>query len=120
MTGIKYMLDTNIVIGLFNRNSAVLELVAKHNISDLRVCAISIVTRMELLSYHRITEQEMIYIEKQLNLMTCFKIDSSIEEQTIRYRRLNRGKLPDAIIAATAQINQLPLLTIDKKLAGNL
>lgn len=37
-------------------------------------------------------------------------------KKEIRLRRFNQCKLPDAIIAATAQVHQLTLLTLDQRL----
>lgn len=35
-------------------------------------------------------------------------------------RHANRGKLPDAIVAATAQVHQLTLITLDQQLKTKL
>jgi len=50
--------------------------------------------------------------------MTYLAITSPIENKAIEIRRNQQLKLPDAIIAATAQHHQLELLTLDKQLAG--
>ena len=44
-------------------------------------------------------------------------IDEQIEEKATQLRRNGLLKLPDAIVAATAVVNNLRLLTLDKKLA---
>jgi predicted nucleic acid-binding protein len=50
MNGIKYLLDTNIVIGLLQRDLIVLEILKNKQI-QIGECAYSAITRMELLSF---------------------------------------------------------------------
>jgi predicted nucleic acid-binding protein len=49
-------------------------------------------------------------------LNNCLQIDlnNKIKEQTIQLKKQNQIKLPDAIIAATAIVNKVPLVTADK------
>ncbi len=44
-------------------------------------------------------------------------IDERIEVKATQLRRRGLLKLPDAIVAATSVVNDLRLLTLDKKLA---
>jgi predicted nucleic acid-binding protein len=115
MTGIKYLLDTNIVIGLLKGNEAVIQLLEQKNCS-LSECAVSQITRMELLSYPLLAVDEENKINQFLSTISILMCDETIEQTTIRYRRQQGGKLPDAIIAATALNYQLELLTMDKKM----
>jgi predicted nucleic acid-binding protein len=57
MNGIKYLLDTNIVIGLLQRDLIVLEILKNKQI-QIGECAYSAITRMELLSFPSITPTE--------------------------------------------------------------
>lgn len=119
MSGVKYLLDTNIIIGLLNRHASALSLVAQYRFS-WDECAISAITRMELLSYHSMTPQELTAIQQMLNRLSYLPIDAKVEAKTIEFRRAHRGKLPDAIVAATALSHQLKLLTLDSNLAGKM
>jgi predicted nucleic acid-binding protein len=49
-------------------------------------------------------------------LDSCYKINHSqaLTEQVIMLKRNNNIKLPDAIIAASAQLLKMPLITADK------
>ncbi|MDP1559245.1 MAG: type II toxin-antitoxin system VapC family toxin [Nitrosomonas sp.] len=116
MSGIKYLLDTNIIIGFYQHHPAILEVLQARQIRT-HECAYSSITRMELLSYPAITARETQAIETLLVRMTYLAITSDIEDKTIEIRRNQQIKLPDSIIAATAQHHQLELLTLDKKLA---
>jgi len=54
MNGIKYLLDTNIVIGLLQRDLIILNILNDRQI-QIGECAYSAITRMELLSFPSIT-----------------------------------------------------------------
>jgi hypothetical protein len=119
MSGLNYLLDTNIIIGLYNRNAAILALLQDKFIR-INQCAYSSITRMELLSYPDLTVSDKQSIESLLKNMTYLPISPEIEDETIKFRRTQLTKLPDSIIAATAKYYQLVLLTLDKKLASKL
>ncbi|MBX9637308.1 MAG: type II toxin-antitoxin system VapC family toxin [Nitrosomonas sp.] len=117
MSGIKYLLDTNIIIGLYQRNPMVLDLLKSKQVK-IDECAYSSITRMELLSYPAITPADIKTIESLLTRMTHLPIIFGIENRAIEIRRNQQMKLPDSIISATAQHHQLELLTLDKRLMG--
>jgi hypothetical protein len=117
MNGIKFLLDTNIIIGLLSRSEAVSQLLTTKQVS-ITQCAFSAVTRMELLSYHGLSETDKKSIAFILERMYYLPITSVIEDATIAFRQKNKSKLPDAIIAATAIYHELELLTLDVALAN--
>ena len=119
MSGVKFLLDTNILIGLLSHNQTVTHLLATHRV-NITECAYSAITRMELLSYHGLKEEDKKIIHHLLNRMQHFPINLDIEETTIAFRQRQKGKLPDAIIAATAIQHQLKLLTLDAALSNKL
>ncbi|MCV6636784.1 type II toxin-antitoxin system VapC family toxin [Candidatus Albibeggiatoa sp. nov. NOAA] len=119
MSGIKYLLDTNIIIGLYQYNITVLELPGKQQVS-IEQCTYSAITRIELLSYPDITSSDKQTIESLLKQMQYLAVTTEIEDETIIFRHQHKTKLPDSIIAATAKYHQLELLTLDKKLAAKL
>lgn len=104
---IDFIADTNILIYVHEGN----ELVAPFLNYDF---GISFVTEVELLGFYKLTDQEEIKLKSLLN--DCFVVDwnSKIKETTIALRRKYRLKLPDAIIASTALIYDIPLVTADK------
>ncbi|SEH04564.1 PIN domain-containing protein [Candidatus Venteria ishoeyi] len=57
MSGIKYLLDTNIIIGLLKANPAVLNLLKLHP-DMLEHCAVSQISRMELLGFPGLNDTE--------------------------------------------------------------
>lgn len=119
MSGINYLLDTNIIIGLYENQPAVLPLLQTRQIK-IQQCAYSAITRMELLSFPALSEQEKQVIESLLARMTYLAITTEVENETIAFRREHKTKLPDSIIASTARQARIELLTLDQKLAGKL
>ena len=119
MNGIKYLLDTNIVIGLLQRDLIILDIVNDRQI-QIGECAYSAITPMELLSFPSITPTEKEAIVFLLSRMTYLTITPAIENDTINFRYTHKTKLPDSIIAATTKYHGLELVTLDKKLANKL
>ncbi|WP_240039132.1 MULTISPECIES: type II toxin-antitoxin system VapC family toxin [Okeania] len=81
---------------------------------------ISIITEIELLSYPSLTPVEEIQIRNFLAQITIVGIESQIKDLAIALRKSYRLKLPDAIVAATAQLLNAKLLTNDAKLINLL
>ena len=73
-----------------------------------------VISELELLSFHGITSEEENNI--RLFLLNCKEISltDEIKEKTIEIRKKYKTKLPDAIVAASAIVNNLPLITADK------
>ena len=113
MNGIKYLLDSNIILGIIKGNP---DAGIKLKGINLKACAYSSVTRMELLGFPDITTNEIKIISSLLSQMAQLSIDSAIEDKTIDLKQQHRIKLPDAIILATAINHNIELLTLDKKL----
>jgi predicted nucleic acid-binding protein len=112
MSGIKYLLDTNCILGLLKATPEVLDLVTQRTLLASE-CAYSAITRMELLGYPGITAAEEQLIVERLSKFTYLAITIEVEDGVIALRRARKVKLPDAIIAATAIHHRLELLTFD-------
>ena len=83
-------------------------------------CAYSFITRIELLGYPAITDPEIQGISTLLDAMQHLAMTRTIENATINIRRQYKLKIPDAIIAATAKVMNLELLTLDQQLANRM
>jgi len=116
VTGIKFLLDTNIVIGLLKEYDPAIKLAEEVGVV-LEESAVSQITRMELLGHPKITLDDERLIQLFLKECQVLLIDERIEVRATQLRRSGLLKLPDAIVAATAVVNDLRLLTLDKKLA---
>jgi len=115
MSGIKYLLDTNLVLGLLKATPEVVEIVVSRELLASS-CAYSAVTRMELLGYRNITNDEERLITDRLSKFTYLAITTEIEDLAIALRRTRKVKLPDALVAGTALHHGLELLTLDRAL----
>lgn len=115
MNGIKYLLDTNFILGLLKATPEVLATVTDRDLSASS-CAYSAVTRMELLGYPNITSDEELLIADRLSNFTYLPISAEVENLAIALRRTRKLKLPDAVIAATAIHHGMELLTLDQAL----
>jgi predicted nucleic acid-binding protein len=119
MSGVKYLLDTNFILGMLKSTPEVLAVVGSSGLMT-RQCAFSSVTRMELLGYPGITADEDALIRQRLAQFTLLSISLFIEDRAIELRRSRRIKLPDALVAATALCHGLELLTMDAGLQAVL
>jgi len=112
---IKVLLDTNIMIGILKAHPPTIALLVTEQL-EFNNCAISQITRMELLSYPSLEVSEKEVIQSLLANLLVLKLDESVEQEAIAFRRAYNVKLPDAIIAATAKVYRLRLLTFDQQL----
>ena len=74
-------------------------------------CGYSAISRLEVLSFSRLTEGEMAAFRTMLDQYVEVPIDNDVIEEAARLRRLVKVKAPDAIVAATAVIRQATLIT---------
>ena len=77
---------------------------------NARRSLVSVITRIELLAC-RDTPSEMSRIGEFLAGSRVFPLNEPVIPETIRFRQLYKRKLPDAIIAATASVYDLTVLT---------
>ncbi|KAM3114201.1 type II toxin-antitoxin system VapC family toxin [Phormidesmis sp. 146-33] len=119
MNGVRFLLDTNYVIGLMKQQEAVIKVVSDRAI-ETKTCAYSFITRIELLGFPGITSEEINGIERTLTQMYYVALTKEIEDCAIALRQNYRLKTPDAIIAATAKCLDLELLTLDQQLANRM
>ena len=115
MSGTKYLLDTNFILGILKSDDQVFAELASRRILAGE-CSYSAITRMELLGFHRITQNEKILIKQKLEHFSYLPLTKDIEDRVIDLRQSRKIKLPDAIIAATALCFGIELLTLDQHL----
>lgn len=102
----RYLLDTNALIYAINRKLRLPR-------ADY---AISVITRMELLSWPELSEDEESQLKSALSAIKVLQLTPSIEDAAVKIRRATSLKLPDSIIAATAIDGGYVLITDDEKL----
>ena len=106
MSGDNFLVDTNIIIYLTKK---------KLKISDFAKSGsrlyISSISYMEALGYSFQNTVEEKEVTEFCESFEHIFLTKEIEKQTILIRKLNKIKLPDAIIAATALVYNLILVT---------
>lgn len=104
---IDFIADTNFLIYVHEGNK-IIEPLLNYNFG------ISFISEVELLGFSGITNTEEIKLKQLIN--DCFGIEwnPKIKEQTIQLKRKYNIKLPDAIIASTSLVYEIPLVTADK------
>jgi predicted nucleic acid-binding protein len=109
--GIKYLWDTNIVIYYLQQQfppSA--EKFVDSTLSDSQP-AISVITEIELLCWKTPNEKDLKVLHNFIADAWVFELEKDIKFKTAELRKAHKIKLPDAIIAATALVNDLTLMT---------
>lgn len=81
---------------------------------------ISMVTKIEMLAKSTMSQQEESLIRDFLDKATIYFVNDEILEETILIRQLSKIKLPDAMIAATAKVNNFTLISRNEKDFGNI
>jgi predicted nucleic acid-binding protein len=106
-----YVLDSNIIIYYLND---VLNELAKQRFKNLVKTGnahISIITRIEVLGCHHLTEKSLKNTERLLCKIHQHSLNEEIVNSSIQLRQTFPIKVPDAIIAATALYLEMPLMT---------
>ena len=115
MNGKRYLLDTNAVIQLLAGNPSLIKMV-----EDSDFLAISVISKLEFLSYPDLNEDEKNAFSELLEDLTVFDLmasDFALMQEAVAMRIDGGLKLPDAVIAATALVNGCEVITNDAHFA---
>jgi predicted nucleic acid-binding protein len=106
MNGIDFLADTNFLI-FTTQGNPIVEPFLDYNIG------IAFVSEMELLGVFSISKVQKLNMQNIID--ECFVIDMNIEikKKAIQIKQKYKIKLPDAIIAATAILYNIPFITAD-------
>lgn len=106
MNGIDFLADTNFLI-FTTQGNPIVEPFLDYNIG------ISFVSEMELLGVFSISKVQKLNMQNIID--ECFVIDMNIEikKKAIQIKQKYKVKQPDAIIAATAILYNIPFITAD-------
>ena len=104
--GQKYLIDTNVILDFIGgklpaKSEDILSKIIDHQI------IISAINKIELLGFSMV-EQVLIDL---VGFSIIYQIDDEIIDKTIELRKKYKIKLPDAIIAATAIVHDLTLIS---------
>lgn len=103
----KYLIDTNTVIDYLDNklpaNAA--------NMLDMEELEVSVITRIELLAWRNAKPEQIFTMNQFLKSVVIWGLDEPVILKGIETRKSYPIKLPDAIIAATALVYDLSLVT---------
>jgi len=100
------LLDSNILIYGANGEHPGLDAILDR--TDLAAAS---VTRIETLGFHRLSEIEQRWLETPFGRMQILSLDDAVAARAILLRQERKMGMADAIIAATALVHDLPLVT---------
>ena len=112
--GTRYLIDTNIAIYFLNGQLSANALAFVLPIIQ-QECNLSVISKIELLGWQPANVADEILIQNFVNASNIMPLSEEVIEKTIELRKLYKIKLPDALIAATAIIYDLTLLSRNDK-----
>ncbi len=105
MNGNSALLDSNILIYLSKKE------LPFSILDQFTTLFISVISYMEVLGYKFSNSKEESFVKELVSIFNIRFINQEIAENVINIRKQYRIKLPDAIIAATANSDDLCLIT---------
>lgn len=109
--GVNYLWDTSIAIYYLQRQftptaEKFIDEILKNNQPS-----VSVVTEIELLSWRTTNDRDVVILKNFLSDSLIFDLTPAIKNRTAELRKTLSIKLPDSIIAATALVEDLTLIT---------
>jgi predicted nucleic acid-binding protein len=105
----QYLIDTNAVIDYLGKKLPSTGMDFMDRIFDA-VPNISVITKIEVLGFNT-SDQHYLLLTNFMDDATVLDLTSTIVDVCIDLRKKNKTKLPDAIIAATALVFNLVLIS---------
>jgi predicted nucleic acid-binding protein len=106
--GEEYLIDSNVVIDFCN---AKLPIGGRNLLFTIKRPIISVITHIETLGFAAIEKNEEKYLNDFISIAHIIPLDLQVSIMTIKIKQRLRIKLPDAVIAATALVYNLILVT---------
>jgi toxin FitB len=109
MSTTEYLFDTNILI-YHTEGSEVVSNIIREALAR-NVFNVSVLTKIEFLGWEKHSPEGFEKCSRLIKLSNVYLIDDDIGEKTIELKRRVKIKLADAVIAATALVNNFKLVT---------
>ena len=106
---VNVLLDTNVLVYHVAGDHAATKYLDE-TIARRSFC-LSILSVIEFLGWHGHTDEEFLECKKLIELAAILPVSQEVADKAIELRRSKRIKLADAIIASTALVNNLKLVT---------
>ncbi len=105
----QYLMDTNVVIDYLGNKLPASSMDFMNDVIDA-VPHISVITKIEVLGFNA-PEQHYTILSDFINDAIVFDLSNNVVEASIVIRKKYKTKLPDAIIAATALVYDLIVIS---------
>jgi len=106
MSGTNALLDSNVFIYISQKQLDFEKLLEHHDSFYT-----SVISKMEVLGYNFDNHEEKEIVENLFKEIEIAYLNEDIVNKVIEIRKKKKIKLPDAIVYATASINELDLIT---------
>ncbi|MBV6511982.1 MAG: hypothetical protein FMNOHCHN_01470 [Ignavibacteriaceae bacterium] len=101
-----FLADSNIIIyAITGKHNAAIEFISE------TFPSVSVITKMEVLGYHNLDRTQFDEFLNFFEIINVIPLTNPIVNKTIEIRKYRKIKLADAIIAATAIVSNLTLVT---------
>ena len=111
MNGKRYFLDTNAIIQLLAGNQVLLEL-----LTGAEFIGTSVICELEFLSFPNLSDEDRLLFQEfraRIYMVDLSSADERLKNRICSLRSSKRLKLPDAVIAASAAVEDCALITAD-------
>jgi len=113
--GLNYLCDTNTIIYFLQRQFSEAAELYIDELFKREQPVMSTITEIELLSWKSVSETDDEIIKKFIGDSKVIELEPAIKTKASEIRKKTGIKLPDAIIAATALVYNLTLITRNVK-----
>lgn len=104
------LLDSNVVV-----NSTKAEYDYLRRYLDEQTYCVSVVSQIEVLGFHKLSAEDKDDFDELFSQIPILTISEEVVREAIRLRQLRNISLGDAVIAATAIVHKLELVTFNTK-----
>jgi hypothetical protein len=105
----QYLIDTNALIDYLAQRLPVAGMEFMNTIIDV-IPNVSVITKIEVLGFDAPEEHYQLLVQF-MNDAAVLELSNNVVEASINIRKNYKIKLPDAIIAATAMVNDLVVIS---------
>jgi predicted nucleic acid-binding protein len=105
----QYLIDTNVVIDYLGQKIPLSGMKFMNTIID-NIPNVSVITKIEVLGFNAPAEHYQLLTDF-MNDATVIELTNKVVDTTIEIRKNYKTKLPDAVIAATALVYDLTIIS---------
>lgn len=105
------LLDSNILIYYLEGRKEVRDFVKTKKSSPSFISVISVT---EILAKADLTKKQLVFLQSFLEKFSVVNFEMRAAQEAARFKRIYKLLFPDAVLAATAYLLKLPLITRDK------